>query len=258
MKIKVLGAHNCESKNTRLVTLLIDDILALDAGGLTSTLTVKAQQKLKAILLTHPHYDHIRDIPAIGMNALLHEFTINVYSTQAVYDVLATHFLNGRVYAEFLTKPAENPVLKFTVIEPLSKINIAGYEILPVPVAHSVPAIGYEVTSGDGKKIFYAGDTGPGLSDCWQYVSPQIIFIETTAPNRYEEFAKKALHLTPSLLKRELLSFKNLKGYFPRAVLVHMNPNPGQENELAEEVAELAKELDTPITLAYEGMRILA
>ena len=66
MRIRVLGAHNCETRSTRLVTLLIDDILALDAGGLTSTLTVKAQKKLKGILLTHPHYDHIRDIPALG------------------------------------------------------------------------------------------------------------------------------------------------------------------------------------------------
>ncbi|MEE8420857.1 MAG: MBL fold metallo-hydrolase, partial [Dehalococcoidales bacterium] len=80
MKIKVLGAHNCESSATRLVSLLIDDVLALDAGSLTSSLTFAAQQKLKAILLTHQHYDHIRDVPAIAMNALFYETNISVYA----------------------------------------------------------------------------------------------------------------------------------------------------------------------------------
>lgn len=255
MKIKVLGAHNCESKDTKLVTLLIDDVLALDAGGLTSTLSFQAQQKLKGILLTHAHYDHIRDIPAIGMNALLHETTINVYSTQAVYDTLATYLLNGKVYAEFLTKPEGNPVIKFTILEPLKKVTIADYEVLPVPVNHSVPTVGYQITA-QGKSIFYTGDTGPGLTECWQYVSPQILLTETTAPNRYEEFARKSLHLTPSLLKLELISFQKMKGYLPRVVLLHMNPNQEQEKEVEAEIALLAKELKASIRLAHEGMHI--
>ncbi len=88
MNIKLLGAHNCESQNTRLLSLLIDDVLVLDAGGLTSSLSFPAQQKLKTILLTHQHYDHIRDIPAIAINFYLSGNTINVYSTLPVYDAL--------------------------------------------------------------------------------------------------------------------------------------------------------------------------
>ncbi|GAH38128.1 unnamed protein product, partial [marine sediment metagenome] len=80
MKIQILGAHNCESQNSKLITLLIDDTLAIDAGGLTSSLSFPAQQKLKAILLTHQHYDHIRDVPAIAMNFYLAGATINIYS----------------------------------------------------------------------------------------------------------------------------------------------------------------------------------
>jgi len=256
MKIRVLGAHNCETRSTRLVTLLIDDVLALDAGGLTSTLTIRAQKKLKGVLLTHHHYDHIRDIPALGMNALLHEFTVNVCATPVVRDVLATHLLNGQVYAEFLKKPEDNPVIKLNIIRPLQKLAIDGYDILPVPVAHSVPAVGYQVTSPDGKTVFYAGDTGPGLSECWQYISPQVLFIETTAPDYYTDFARQAQHLTPSLLKQELVSFRDLKGYLPRVILVHMNPNPDQQNLLAAQVATLAAELNASITLAHEGMRL--
>ncbi|MDP6043886.1 MAG: MBL fold metallo-hydrolase, partial [Dehalococcoidales bacterium] len=111
MKIRILGAHNCESTNTKLVSLLIDDVLVMDTGGLTSSLSFTDQQKLKAILLTHQHYDHIRDIPAMGMNALLYETKFNIYSTRAVRDALTTHLLNGTVYARFLEKPEDNPHL---------------------------------------------------------------------------------------------------------------------------------------------------
>jgi len=254
MKIKVLGAHNCESDKTKLVSFLIDDVLAIDAGALSSSLSFKAQQKIKAILLTHAHFDHIRDIPVMGMNALLHETTINVYSTQAVREALATHILNGQIYANFMEKPENNPIIKFTVIEPNKAVQIAGYSVLAVPVNHSVPTVGYQITSPEGKKVFYTGDTGPGLTDCWQRVSPDLLIIEVTAPNRYEAFGLKSLHLTPSLLKPELISFKKMKGYLPPVITVHMSP--GQEKEVATEIALLVKELNISITLAYEGMQI--
>jgi ribonuclease BN (tRNA processing enzyme) len=251
MEIRFLGAHNCESESTRYTSLLIDDTLAIDAGGLTSSLSFTAQQQLRAILLTHQHYDHIRDIPAIGMNLFLHETAVSVYAIRPVYDSLVNHFFGSRLYPNFLAEPAENPTIKFTVIEPE---QIAGYGILAVEVDHSVPAVGYQVTSADGKIVFYTGDVGPGLSKCWPKVSPQLIITEVTAPDIYEEFGRTSKHFTPSLLKPELISFRELKGYLPEVVVVHMNPR--LEKEIASEIKEVAQELKSPIKLAYEGMRI--
>ena len=254
MKIQILGAHNCESQNTKLISLLIDDVLAIDAGALTSSLSFEAQQKIKAILLTHQHYDHIRDIPALGMNALLQETTISVYSTRAVRDALATYLLNGEIYSKFLEKPEGNPIIKFTVVEPNKATQVEGYRVLTVPVNHSVPTVGYQITSPDGKTFFYTGDTGPGLADCWQYVSPQILVTEVTAPDSYEESARELLHLTPNLLKQELDRFQEIKGYLPQVWLVHMNP--AQEKEIETEIAALAKSLNYPVRLAREGMTL--
>ncbi len=134
MKIKILGAHNCESRNSKLISLLIDDVLAIDAGALTSSLSFSAQQKLKAILLTHQHYDHIRDIPAIAMNAYLRGTTVNIYSIPAVYDVLATHLLNDKVYPNFFKKPERKPTIRFTVMEPNQRRQIGDYHILVAPM----------------------------------------------------------------------------------------------------------------------------
>ena len=254
MEIQLLGAHNCESQNSKFVSLLIDDILAIDAGGLTSSLSLQAQRKLKAILLTHQHYDHIRDVPAIAMNLYLQGGTISIYSTQTVYDVLAGHLLDGTLYPKFLEQPGSEPTVKFTIIEPLKPEQVAGYRILAVPVNHSAPTVGYQITSPDGKIVFYTGDTGPGLTSCWQRVSPQLLIAEVTAPDKYEEFARKSGHLTPGLLEQELVSFRELKGYLPRVIVVHMNPD--LEKEIATEIAAVAKNLANPITLGYEGMRL--
>jgi ribonuclease BN (tRNA processing enzyme) len=254
MKIQFLGAHNCESLETRLVSLLVDDILALDAGGLTSGLSFSAQLKLRAILLTHQHFDHIRDIPTLAMNFFLHRASINIYSIPPVFDTLKAYFLNDKLYTNFLERPTRKPTLKFTVLEPLKPVQIEGYSILAVPVSHSHPAVGYQITAHDGKALFFTGDTGPGLAECWQQVSPQLLITEVTASSRYDAFGRESGHLTPNLLKQELIVFRKLKGYLPEVATVHMNPD--LEAEIARELAAVAEELHATITLAREGMEL--
>ena len=254
MNIRVLGAHDCESENTRLISLLIDDVLAIDAGALTSTLSFEAQQKIKAILLTHQHYDHVRDIPTIAINLFLRNATINVYSTPEVYDAITTHLMDDELYPNFHQRPLHNPTVRLTKIKPGKAEQIEGYSVLAVPVNHSVPTVGYQVASPDGKVVFYTGDTGPGLANCWQRVLPQLIITEVTAPDKYKEEAANSGHLTPSLLKQELTSFREINGYLPQVVIVHMSPH--LEKEIAAEIAATEEALSSSITLAYEGMQL--
>ena len=252
MNIHFLGAHNCETREALYVSIMIDELLVLDAGGLTSSLSFPAQQWLRAVLLTHHHYDHIRDIPAIAMNLYLQSADIEVYSIQTVYDAVTSHLLNDRLYPRFHELPEEKPTIRFIVMKPHQTFKIDGYSVLAVPVRHSDAAVGYQVTSPSGKVLFYTGDTGPGLSSCWEHVSPQLLIIEVTATDRYEEWATRSGHLTPGLLRRELASFREIKGYLPRVITVHMNPR--LEAEIKYEIASVAKELEASISLACEGM----
>ena len=254
MNIQVLGAHNCESKSSRFISLLIDDVLAIDAGGLTSNLSFQAQQRIRAILLTHQHYDHIKDIPVIAMNFFLRGTTLNVYSTQSVYEAISTHLLDSRLYPNFLEQPQKKPTIKFTIIEPYKPEQIEGYSILAVTVNHTVPTVGYHITSPNGEAVFYTADTGPNLAHCWEQISPQLLITEVTVPNRYEKFARESGHMTPSFLKQELASFQEIKGYLPQVVVVHMSPD--LEKEIEAEIATVAEALDNPISLAYEGMKL--
>jgi len=255
MELEILGAHNSESSDSKLVSLLIDETIALDAGGLTSSLSFSAQQRIKAILITHHHFDHIRDLATFGMNAYM-SGPVNVYALESVLGVVSTHILNEVLYPDFRQKPLpQKPSLKFCPLEPNKEVIIEGYGILPLPVHHHVPAVGYQVTSPDKKSIFYTGDTGSGCASCWEVVLPQLLIIEVSIPNRFDFVAQATGHLSPRLLKQELLDFKRIKGYLPPVLIVHMSPQ--LEREIGEEVAKVAEELGAKITLGREGMKFL-
>src|SRR4030043_228406 len=108
MEIKILGAHNVESSNTRLTSMLVDGVLAVDAGALTSSLTFEEQAKVRSILLTHSHYDHVRDVAAIALNISYVEKTIKVYAKAATLDALMHNIFNDVIYPDFTKRPTRN------------------------------------------------------------------------------------------------------------------------------------------------------
>jgi ribonuclease BN (tRNA processing enzyme) len=253
MKIRFLGAHNSETKDTRLTSLLVDDVLAIDVGGLTSSLSVKAQYRIEAVLLTHQHYDHVRDIPTLSMNLFLGGAQTIIYSIPAVFEVLEKNLMDEVIYPDFRQRSTGGPTITFSVVKPNKVQKILDYEVLPVPVKHGVPTVGYQLSAG-GKTFFYTGDTGPGLAECWKVVSPQLLITEVTASDKYTEWAAEGGHLTPSLLQRELEDLRKLKGYLPRVIVVHMSPH--LEKDIAAETAKVAQSLNASITLAREGMEV--
>ena len=255
MIIRFLGTHNAESKNTRLVSFLIDDVLAVDAGSLVSELTFPEQRKIKAILLSHGHYDHIRAVPAFAFNNS--DRTTKVIATPKTLEILSSHLIDGVVYPEFTSDASflQKATIKLILLEPFKPQNIEGYEVIAVPVPHPLDSVGFEITSSDGKTLFYTGDTGPGLSSIWGNISPQLIIADVTWPNSLSTAAGDAGHLCPKTLEKELAEFRRLKGYFPRVVIIHLSPQ--HEPEIEREVREVVKSLGTSIDIAHEGEELI-
>ena len=125
---------------------------------------------------------------------------------------------------------------------------------MAVLVKHSVPTVGYQITSPKGEILFYTGDTGSGLDNCWQQISPNLLAIEVTLPNEFIETAREAKHLTPCLLREELLSFQKIKGYLPKIITVHMFPQ--HQGKIEIELKQIAAELNATIMPGYEDMQI--
>jgi ribonuclease BN (tRNA processing enzyme) len=254
VNVTILGAHSSETTAARCISFLIDSTLAIDAGALTSSLSLEEQKRLKTVLLTHAHFDHIKDIPLLALNSFRMNTRIQIYSHQAVHTTIQNHLLNGHVYPRLQGLPAENPTISFHRIIPFRERKIENYRVLALPVNHTESSLGYQVSDVDGKALFYTGDTGPGLRECWQHLSFQLLIAETTLPNGYEDYARLTGHLTPNLLLAELTALRQLRGELPRIVVVHLDPL--LEDEIKEELAEVAGVLKATITVATEGMRL--
>ena len=251
MKIKILGAHNCETREYGHTCFVVDDILAVDAGSLTSNLSMEEQKHLKAVILSHRHYDHIRDVTALSTNLYHSGMSTDVYASSDVVDTLDRHFFTSGIYTDLTGEPQGKPTLRMNILESYQTCTIVGYEITPVPVNHSGITNGFKIVSSDGKQVFYTSDTGPELDDCWKQVSPQLLLIEVTQSNKFEFPG----HLTPDLLRQELILFKDIKGDLPEVIAVHMNPL--LEDMIKVELAAVADELNCRISPGYEGMEIV-
>jgi len=254
MELQILGAHNCETRDARLTSLLLDRVIAIDVGGLTSSLSLQEQEEIKAVLITHHHFDHIRDLATLGMNRY-NSGPVSVYALESVLDVISRYLLDGKLYPDFRIRPStEKPSLRLCPIEPYKEVSIEGYAVLPLPVNHCIPTVGYQITALDSKSLFYTGDTGTNDARLWEHVTADLLITETTVPNKYSDIAEETGHLTPQSLKQELLDFQKARGSLPPVAIVHMSPHI--EDDIRREIAQVAAELGADITPAYEGMRI--
>jgi ribonuclease BN (tRNA processing enzyme) len=247
MELRVLGTHNFESKDTRMCSYLIDGVLALDAGSLSRALTFDQQRHIRAILLSHRHFDHTFDLLPLGLVCRNSGVTVDVYGIDDTIDFVVSHLLDTRYYPDFTKIPSpDKPTYRFHVVEFHKEFKVLDYTAMAVPVRHSAPAAGFQVSSG-GAKLFYTGDTGEGLSNIWRHVSPDVLLTEVTFGNGDDRAAEFG-HLTPALLAEELAEFKAQRGYFPRVIASHFFP-PSEE-AVRTGLKEVASRLGIDIAVA--------
>ena len=210
MKIRVLGCSGGEFPGHRPPSFLLDGDILFDTGSLTNALDIKGQLRLKHIFITHSHLDHIMGIPFLADNLLFlrKSHSVNIVGIPPVIEALRRSLLDGSIWPDFTVIRGEHgAVLNLTELKPGQSIKIAPYTITAYEVNHSVPAAGYLVEDNKGRRFFYTGDTGP-LEDTWRQIGGKQIhclIIETSFPNRMKEIAVKTGHLTPLLLKEEIL-----------------------------------------------------
>lgn len=255
MELRILGAHQGESDRYRFFSLMISDSLAMDAGSLTSSLSWEAQAKVRSLLLTHAHFDHIKDLNTLGFNHFNRGLHVDVYCLPVVREAIEKHMFSRDVWLDLSMRPTpENPAVSFHEVEPYRTFTLEGYEITPVPSIHSVPAVGFRVSRG-GRSFYYTGDTGPGNVANWERANSDLMITEVTYDSTMDGLAVEVSHLTPSRLKADLAALKTALGRLPRVVVVHVNPV--YEQEVAGELEAVAMELGAEISLAYEGMKVV-
>ena len=236
MKIKVLGCYGSELKDCRATAFLINDSILLDAGTVTSALTLDEQRKIRSILLTHSHLDHTKDILFLADNLIGNNSTpIEVISIPEVIENIRFHLLNDKIWPDFTILPTvKEPILQFRSIKTGEDICLDGLTVKAIYVNHTVEAVGYIIKDKRGS-ILYTGDTGP-TDKIWEEANRlsdlKAIIAEISFPNHLHSLAEISGHLTPLMLKTQL---KKLKNFNSSILIFHMKPQylPQLEDEIA-------------------------
>lgn len=216
MKVRVLGCSGAIAKDCRTTSFLIDHDVLIDAGTGVGDLTLDEMKRINHVLLTHSHLDHVAALPLmVDAVASQRMAPIQVHALQGTIDALKAYIFNNTIWPDFSRIPTpEAPFITFYPIEVGQTLELAGKHIEVLPAVHTVPAVGYAVTTGKGYWVF-TGDTeiNPALWQRLNQLNVAMLVIETAFSNRESGLAKRSLHLSPHTLANELDFIDKDKNY---------------------------------------------
>jgi cAMP phosphodiesterase len=226
VELRVIGCHGGETPRHRTSAFILDEILAIDAGSLTSGLEVKDQAKLEACLVSHAHLDHIRDLATIADNRCQMDCApLTIAGTKDTLRTLRKHFFNNLLWPDFSTIPTvERPTIKYVELKPEKATRIAGRMVRAILVDHTIESAAFVIEGPDGA-IAYSGDTGP-TDRLWEVLNEQAnlkaLLMEVSFPNREQKLATVSGHHTPRTLGAELKKYRAPKDL--PTMLYHIKP----------------------------------
>jgi 3',5'-cyclic-nucleotide phosphodiesterase len=239
MELRVLGCHGGETPRHRTTAFLIDDRLAVDAGSLTSQLELSDQARLSAVVVSHSHLDHVRDLATVADNRCqLDCEPLTVAATKATLDNLRKHFFNDRLWPDFTVIPdPERPTIVYREIPLEQTTDLLSYRITAIAVDHTVECAGFIIDDGKGA-LGFSGDTGP-TSRLWERLNAErnlkALLMEVSFPDREQELATVSGHHTPRTLDVDLKKYKAPADL--ATLLYHIKPP--FESEVERECAKL-------------------
>jgi len=195
-----------------LTTYLINDTLAIDAGAIAIGLSHQEQLRIRSIIITHAHLDHVFSLP-IYLTNLFEEISepVNLYATQSDFDALQQYIFNHRVWIPLDTmKNADVNLITFQPIKSGESFFTEGLKVTPVQVTHTVLTHGL-IVEDDRSALLFTSDTG-ATERIWQAAKEsdklRAIFIDLSFPNRMTELARISHHHSPATLLEEMSKMK--------------------------------------------------
>lgn len=234
MQLRVVGCHGGETPKHRTCAFLLDERLAIDAGSLTSGLDLPLQYKLEAVLVSHSHLDHVRDLATIADNRAQYGCPpLEVVGTKATLDVLRTHFFNDLLWPDFSAIPSKaEPTIVYRALTPEVRTEVAGFGVRAISVSHTIDTSAF-IVDKNGVALAYSGDTGP-TDRLWTALAEEknlrALLMEVSFPNESQHIATLSGHHTPQTLVKDLAKYGNPKDL--PTLLYHIKPAFQREVEL--------------------------
>jgi ribonuclease BN (tRNA processing enzyme) len=238
VKLRVLGCSGGELPRHRTTCFLVDGRLAIDAGALTASLPLEELLRVDDIVLTHSHFDHVKDVPLLSdLLVGRRKKPVRVHASTACARTLRESIFNDELWPDFTRIPdQQKAVIEIVPFDPERPFRIGRYTVSPVPVCHPVESVGFVLSDGRCS-IGISGDTGP-TARFWKRVNAEkrlrALLVELSFPNALQGLADVSGHLTPRTLESELGKLE--RNGFP-VLLYHLKP--AHVTELKRELASL-------------------
>lgn len=239
MRFRVLGCSGGELPRHRTTCFLVDGRLAIDAGALTASLPLEKLLEVDDIVLTHSHFDHVKDVPLLSdLLVGRRKKPVRVHASTACARTLRESVFNDELWPDFTRIPSDQaPVIEIHAFDPSRPFKAGRYTVSPVRVEHPVESVGFVLSDGRSA-IAISGDTGP-TSRFWKRVNAEkrlkALVVELSFPDHLQELADLSGHLTPRTLAGELRKLE--RNGFP-ILLYHLKP--AYHAELKRALAKLA------------------
>ena len=258
--IEVLGSSGASSTERRSTTFLLGEELAIDAGCLASALTLPRARRVRTVLLTHRHLDHVKELPLFLDNVGAARWdptacsdggrgaVVEVGAERGTLAVLFRHVMNDELWPD--VRRFKVPVARFFTVAPGRRFMRMGLRITPIRVTHTVPSLGYVFRRGR-EAAAVLGDTGyrPEVFRALAGIEGlRFLLIEASYPSRFDELARISLHLTPALLERGL---SVVHAAHPRIRVLVNHLKPPWDEEVSRELAGIVPK----VTVARDGGR---
>jgi ribonuclease BN (tRNA processing enzyme) len=247
VRLRVLGCSGGELPRHKTTCFLLDGRVAVDAGALTSSLPLARLLEVDDVVLTHSHFDHVKDVPLLAdLVAGLRRGPVRVHASPQCAQTLRRHVFNGRLWPDFTRIPdRRRPAVELREFDPARPFRAGHLSFRPVPVDHPVESVGFVVSDG-AAEVAISGDTGP-TSAFWRRVNAarrlRALLVEVSFPDALQDLADASGHLTPATLATELAKVRRVG---VPVLLYHLKPV---------HAAEVRREV---AALGLPGLRILS
>jgi len=238
LAVRALGTFGGSAPGYRMTCFLLDGETALDAGSLTEALPLAAQRRIRRVVLTHAHLDHVASLPFLLENLYGRQRPLEIVAPAPVLASLRRHLFNGAAWPDFTRLPSRSkPTLAYRAVPAGRPFRAGGLTLVALPVDHLVPAYGYFV-SKPGRAILFSGDTMP-TERLWAQARRardlRAIFLEVSFSDAQAAVARASYHLTPRLLPGELAKAP------PRVPVYLYHMKPPSLSRIRREVAALGQ-----------------
>jgi ribonuclease BN (tRNA processing enzyme) len=212
MEIEVLGCYGNVIGNYRATSFLVNDHFLIDAGTVTEVLDHERLKKIKQIVITHTHIDHLKGLfPLVDELAMMGQHhTIELTSAARIIEIISENLFNNLIWPDFTVIPSEREaVINLRAIDVEKVSSVGGFSVRPVLMSHTVYTVGFVVKDGDEGFMFTA-DTGP-TERFWEVAREEkgikFIIADVSFPSRLESLARVSGHMTLSMLTEHIDRF---------------------------------------------------